>query len=125
MPETFGTGAAPTGWDAHAMPYAIAQVTVGGGATETISLPLTSLVAVCSVDVVSGGGGTGGFADFSLLIPSVVWWAINIGSEVDAFSWRGSLLVPPESGQGLVISNASDTSIDAVFSGLLFPQIPA
>jgi hypothetical protein len=77
---------------------------------------------VTSADMVSDGGASGGFATLQLG-PSGGYHSIcafNIGSNVDAFSWRGIIVLSP--GEIVRWNNASDTTIEVMLSGYKTPQ---
>src|ERR1700751_3095582 len=120
MPATYGSGTAGVGWDPRCVPYKLWDVTVPASSSSTKTFGnVADIVIVTAIDVVSDGGGSGGFVLINETQTGRIFWAINVGSNVDTFEWRGFLGIPYQVNIGLFIDNNADCSVNFYFSGLL------
>lgn len=118
MPETFGTGTAASSYDDRCTPqmFTIQQINPSTVGNASISVA-GQLLVLTALDIVSRGGGTGGALFVSLVNAGSFFCVFNLGSNSDAFSWRGFLPLP---NGFLGWTNSSDTAVILVASGLAF-----
>lgn len=123
MPETFGGGIGSPAYDPRSIPLIFGAKHLNTGEIWTVSKSENNLWIVTTVDITSDGGGAGGQLIMAIATSGVVVCSFNIGSSIDAFSWRGYLPIPANPAGILTFDNTSDRGLSIVCAGFASPYI--